>query len=1466
MKEKYKNYRSESVFLRDRNVFEIHDTINDEHEAEKCAAFFNTNKNMFTNLFANYNVNTSVSDLLNREIKNDNRMLNLIKSKEYKNKKNTPNKNIEGNINSLKNDDPLVKKEWIKNFCWACTLNLLDELLEEDIYKEKKISYVYDIIRNESSYFDTSSFISVPYEFARFMLSQMESNELKNIKISNMIKEEKYLSKKYYKNRKNNNKININKCKACDNVSNSDSSSVSDSSSTDKSNNDITDDNLSKNYENYSHIREKLFNYHNSNKKKNIYNDYDLLYNKDISLEKNLNDLKKSSDKNLQNKERKRNKTHKTAKNKELYKKNKQEKGKHNILYKEMSISDDNSYEYRQIYKRNQNNKNVCEHKNCAKSILSHNRNAKSGMLKMGRKNLHKKKNIKCNSSTFFNTININQLNKKRHTNGMQYYLNDIEENNSYKYLQRDRRIIKRNKSICSILRTNDDKNNNTQNDKEDLEENKKTIDTDIFDSGNNFNNPIDQNIHSEEIPGYMIDKEKDDIKNIYNKSIYYKYINNLKYIKELYYIAETKKKKTFPLFLYNNIKLIDIVKQCSRCYCFFNKLACHCIECKKKYNMKFMKPHYFIFQHGLTASVWDFQNIINPLLRKYPPIYIYVTYSYQGHTFEGIDVGTERISAELKYLFRNINNDDINISMIGHSLGGVLNRYNLVNLYRNKILRNKKFINFITFASPHIGVHENTPFIRALSKYLGAHTVDDLNNKTNIMLKIGNVEGINMLKKFENIIFYGNTHSDWLVGIRTSLVLPYTLFSSELLSYIMNKAQNLPDVPINIFSIVHLYMREKKLLFFHFYQNVNNPNYLLNKRKTQSRFLYKMLYTILSSTKLLAFPQKKRMNIYIEDYESYENSDDKTGKNIEAIYSSSPCKEGIYGNKIAFSTKEKNNYKVSLNKDNMLFNDDLKLLSESMSTHSLPDSLKNDDNNKDSYNLENSVEFIQFNYNKKNDKNTNSSIGEDEKLSSIKSISLEDVFPYNNNGENNFINMKIPKINIDNSYPHSENEENYIKNSICENNINIFNNSEYMESGELTNEQAKEAELNSYKSIYKIATSNYMEESEKRELLSIDLNKYMDCRNTESENISYSNNINDKISSKKNEELHDNSEPKNSDIISGTIDDNNINSEPDNKKKEKMKNYKYFEKLFFQCLKERILYDIKTLDDNFKKESKLPKNKSEMGKMFLQNTINIIKKYNFLNYSKSNDYASISNINNNTLDMCDEIRSFKSGTNFEDNNISINEGQNDKMSSDDKTNFEKNNNSIDPISLSNSNHSEKYNYISEFFNTSSDDDYEGNENNSNTTSNKYISPNIVENNKVHKTELNDTGNNECLHRNTDCNNNSDSNENINNIIKKKTKKNNLLKGITKDDKIKYKKILRHIYSISNDELIEKFFKNPDLIYYEVAFYCLYELPIQRYCISMPPYPNAHVQIIAHPRICPEESTIINHLIERLIL
>lgn len=202
-------------------------------------------------------------------------------------------------------------------------------------------------------------------------------------------------------------------------------------------------------------------------------------------------------------------------------------------------------------------------------------------------------------------------------------------------------------------------------------------------------------------------------------------------------------------------------------------------------------------------------------------------------------------------------------------------------------------------------------------------------------------------------------------------------------------------------------------------------------------------------------------------------------------------------------------------------------------------------------------------------------------------------------------------------------------------------------------------------------------------------------------------------------------------------------------------------------------------------------------------------------------------------------------------------------MNSDNKTIFEKNNKSIDPIYISNNNHIEEYNYISEFFHTSSDDNCEENENIPNIIFNKYIPPNVAENNKAHKTELNNGGNSEGPHRNTEWNNNND---NANKIIKKKTKKNNLLKGITKNDKKKYKQILYHIYSISNDELIENFYKNPELIYYEVLFYCLNELPIQRYCISMPLYSNAHVQIIAHPRICSEESTIIKHFIEHLIV
>ncbi|CRG96209.1 serine esterase, putative [Plasmodium gallinaceum] len=1435
MREKNLNYRSESIFSTNRNLFEMLETIDDEKEAKRSAHFFNNNKNILLSLFKNTNYNNNVNNIL-LEKKKKNHVINS---------KDNENKNKEMEIENYKNELPLKnntnyeKKKWMKNFCWFCSLHLLDEILEKEIYKEKIHEDVYELIYDEDTYFDTSSMMSIPYEFARFMLSQMDDNVFHKIKINNLIKEEKNLIKKICKNCTYNKKYN----------------KMSDVSSSNHS---------------CSSISVKSDNSLNINKKKERFNNLDNF--KYLNIHEKLNDINgmySNDNKNNTNKEKKFYDSNNIGNNSssDLFYNKVQSNyyiSNSNIFFENFYLEKKKKLEYAKTNKEdviksedhnnnlinndhNNNSSNYYRSKILSEPILiSHN------LIRKKKENVkmkNKKKNSCYEELHRCDNIPFDEKNKKEKN----FILN---KSNIFEDLVHNQFLKRSNSFHISVREKNKFMN--------------KIKDTDCYGEKIRFNKCDEkEELNDLHKLKYMPNSEsccenlnrdnmnseiKDDLNN-YNERVYNKYKNNLNYIKRFYYIDETKK-KPFPLCLYNNIRCYSYVKQCVRCCCFFNSECCHCIECKKKYHMKLKNPHYFIFQHGLTASVNDFQNIVNPLLKKYPHLFIYITYSNQSHTFEGVDVGTERICTELICLFKIIN-DKINISMIGHSLGGILNRSVLINLYKKKVFKNKKLINFITFACPHIGVHENLAVMKILSTYLGAHTIDDLNNKTTLLLRIANVKSINVLKKFENIIFYGNTQSDWLVGIRTSLILPYTLFNEELILFIIEQAKNVPEIPINIFSVVHLYMRKKKLLFFYFYQDLKNPNYLLNKRKEQSKFLDQMLQTIISSSKLLSYSQKKKFNIFMNYYSNSEKKKVEEKKNMNGTENN-----GISTEKNMYSkcdndglSDEKNCKSIIINenenkfesdnyfKRNLLSKSEKKVLSDSASTQITPFYLKTNSRIKQVNNSLRRNSFSAFNIVSSFDKD-----GENEKnykkLEVFKSHTYEEIFLKKKQEK---IHSNVNETNMNKKYIDQLNKKIYFKKylNIPENNkssnfSNTTKNFELIKNGKVQN-----LHENSFMKEESIKVKNENKDYDfNNDTINYDTsnNVINDNDTINDDNINIYNNKDNNISNNnyninngtnKSANINNsNYNNKNNNINNDHVNNNsNNNHSSDNGMKKKFGDYKYFEKLFFECLKTKIINEIKTLDNNLKKKKK---KKIENNKLFsLQNTIKIIKNYSFLYPSKNNL--------KNTKDFND--KKYEEESKFLDDKLTFNDS-NKKEKRMDKYSNEQDESEHDLIHLCDDNNDE-YNYINEFF-YSSDEMYENELKNS---SNKNILVNKMKNS---------IENIKCVECKKDMT--------INTITKKKLKRSNLLKGITKSDKKKYKQILFHIYTISNDQLIEKFFKNPEFLYYEVLFNCLNQLPIQRYSISIPIYSNAHVQIIAHPRICSEEAAIVKHFIEHLIL
>ncbi|KAJ3378591.1 hypothetical protein HDU92_007299 [Lobulomyces angularis] len=112
----------------------------------------------------------------------------------------------------------------------------------------------------------------------------------------------------------------------------------------------------------------------------------------------------------------------------------------------------------------------------------------------------------------------------------------------------------------------------------------------------------------------------------------------------------------------------------------------------------------------------------------------IHAISSNRGKTNDGIIKGSERIFEEVLDLLKNNKNNSINLSIIGHSLGGIYGRYLIFLLEKHKLFEVKlNPFNFFTLATPHLGsLHHIKQFgfnsvPSWLSNFLLTQTIRDL-------------------------------------------------------------------------------------------------------------------------------------------------------------------------------------------------------------------------------------------------------------------------------------------------------------------------------------------------------------------------------------------------------------------------------------------------------------------------------------------------------------------------------------------------------------------------------------------------------------------------------------------------------------------------------------------------------------------------------------------------------------------
>ncbi|KAK9247359.1 putative serine esterase-domain-containing protein [Lipomyces tetrasporus] len=193
---------------------------------------------------------------------------------------------------------------------------------------------------------------------------------------------------------------------------------------------------------------------------------------------------------------------------------------------------------------------------------------------------------------------------------------------------------------------------------------------------------------------------------------------------------------------------------------------------------------HLFVFLHGLWGNKSHLHRARELLLKEYPDARILVAATYAGNlTYDGVSVCGERVIAEIKERVKEIKASDgvaiRKFSIAGYSLGGLVSRYVVGELYNSGFFDTIKPMNFTTFATPHLGVCAEKPgFRRSAFNYYGRKWLsqsgrDMFLGKGGILPKLADPEGYYYaaLTKFERLSLYANITNDRSVPFFTSFM-----------------------------------------------------------------------------------------------------------------------------------------------------------------------------------------------------------------------------------------------------------------------------------------------------------------------------------------------------------------------------------------------------------------------------------------------------------------------------------------------------------------------------------------------------------------------------------------------------------------------------------------------------------------------------------------------------------------------
>ncbi|MCJ1472541.1 hypothetical protein MMC13_001190 [Lambiella insularis] len=143
-------------------------------------------------------------------------------------------------------------------------------------------------------------------------------------------------------------------------------------------------------------------------------------------------------------------------------------------------------------------------------------------------------------------------------------------------------------------------------------------------------------------------------------------------------------------------------------------------------------KPdHLCVLVHGLWGNPQHLEHLRSALQERHGKHGLHVmvaTRNSSTFTYDGIEVGGERVAQEIEEEVDRLEKDDIHIkklSMVGYSLGGLIARYTIGLLYSRGRFDNIMPVNFTTFATPHLGVRAPLRGYRTTAwNFIGSRTL----------------------------------------------------------------------------------------------------------------------------------------------------------------------------------------------------------------------------------------------------------------------------------------------------------------------------------------------------------------------------------------------------------------------------------------------------------------------------------------------------------------------------------------------------------------------------------------------------------------------------------------------------------------------------------------------------------------------------------------------------------------------